>query len=264
MLFANPPLVELVAELRWVAGASVASTPGQPLTLQFPLPAPQLDETFSRFSEQVATKGFGMSERLVPVGFPYFPFSVVYRFRKSPAQGNFLYQIGPGVFSANALPPYRNWESFRPTVEDGIQALLESRQDFERGDFTAISLRYIDLFSEEFTSGMRSYRFLNEVLGIKLALPRVLIDQIGETDKVQSGLQLSIPLKKGLLMNLNLQEGAAAGKNGILMIIEVLTTQPTPSNLLRIMETLENAHDSIRVTFLGLTEKLTFRMNPVQ
>jgi len=65
-------------------------------------------------------------------------------------------------------------------------------------------------------------------------------------------------------MNLNLQEGGAAGKSGILMTIEAFTVQPTAPDLSRIMETLENAHSSIRVTFLGLTERLSAKMRPVQ
>jgi len=206
----------------------------------------------------------GNSERLVPVGFPYFPFTVVYRFRKPPAQGeNFLYQIGLGVFSANALPPYRDWDSFRPIVEKGVQALLGSRHAAEASDFTKVSLRYIDLFSEEFTDGRQSFRFLNDILGIKVELPKTLSEQALDVDKLQSGLQLSFPLRTGLSMNLSFQQGNAAGKNGMVMTTEVLTSLLTAPNLPTIMETLEKAHSSIRVTFLGLTERIRARMKPI-
>ena len=119
MIFSNPPLVELVAELRWTPAGVGAPAPAAGVKLiQFPLASEHAEQTFTNFSNQVAAQGFGNSERLVPVGFPYLPFMVVYRFRKPPAQGeNFLYQIGWGVFSANALPPYRDWDSFRPIVE---------------------------------------------------------------------------------------------------------------------------------------------------
>ena len=267
MIFANPPLVELVAELRWVPGATTATeqaTGG--LTLQFPLVAPYLEETFSRFSTQAASRGFVISERLVPAGFLNVPFSVVYRFRKLPTQDqNFLYQIGPGVFSANALPPYRDWDSFRPIVQDGVEALLASRHASENREFAAVMLRYIDLFTEEFTMGLKSFRFLNEILGINLQLPNTLREQAAETDMIQSGLQLQLPLKNGLAMALTLQDGGiVAGKTGILMTTQVVSTQPTRPDLRVIMETLENAHRSIRVTFLGLTERLTAQMQPLQ
>jgi uncharacterized protein (TIGR04255 family) len=139
MLFSNPPLIELIAELRWIPGQISPPVPeaAAPGTIQLPLVPQYVEQTFSNFSNQVAQRGFGMSERLVPVGFPYFPLSVVYRFRKAPSQQeNFLYQIGPGVFSANAVPPYRDWESFRPIVQEGVQALLASRHDSENTDFT--------------------------------------------------------------------------------------------------------------------------------
>ncbi len=265
MIFANPPLVELVAELRWGPGpiGSPVQTAGAGI-IQFPLASQYSEETFTNFSALVAGKGFGISERLVPVGFPYFPFSVVYRFRKPPAEGeNFLYQIGPGVFSANALPPYRDWDSFRPIVQMGVQSLLDSRHTSENSEFTTVMLRYIDLFSDDFTDGKQSFRFLNDVLGIKLELPKVLSEQVLDIEKLQSGLQLSLPLTTGLSMNMNLQQGTAAGKNGIVMTTEVFASAPTAPNLPQIMETLENAHTSIRATFIGLTERIRARMMPV-
>jgi uncharacterized protein (TIGR04255 family) len=278
MIFSNPPLVELIAELRWIPGTASAPIPAQGganqlvqgvaiqqgVTIQFPLTAPYLEESFSRFSIQAAAQGFGMSERLIPTGFPLLPFTVVYRFRKPPAAGgNFLYQIGPGLFSANALPPYRDWDSFRPIVREGVQALLTSRPSAENGPFATVVLRYIDLFTEEFTEGKQSLRFLNEILGLKLELPNILSEQISDINAVQSGIQLSMPLRNGLAMNLLLQNGAAAGRPGILMSTEVLTVQPTPPDISAVMQSLESAHTSVRLTFMGLTEKLSARMQPV-
>ena len=272
MIFSNPPLVELVAELRWVPGVASTSATPQPQggnlvlqagTIQFPLTSQYQEETFSRFSNHAAAKGFLISERLVPVGFS-LPFSVVYRFRKLPSTGeNYLYQIGPGVFSANALPPYRNWETFRPIVQEGVQALLESRHTTENVSFLSVKLLYINLFSEEFTEGKRSFRFLNDILGVKLELPNTLKEQISDIDGVQAGVHLAMPLRNGLAMNLNLQDGIAIGKSGILMSTEVLGVQPTPPDISQIMQTLETAHTSIRATFLGLTEKLSAKMLPV-
>jgi uncharacterized protein (TIGR04255 family) len=273
MIFSNPPLVELIAELRWIpGGVGNAHVVPQPqggnqllhaITIQFPLASPYQEESFSRFSNQVAAKGFAISERLSPVGFPVLPFTVVYRFRKAPG-GNYLYQIGPGLFSANALPPYRDWDSFRPIVKEGVQALLESRSPAENVEFATVILRYIDLFSDEFTDGKQSFRFLNDILGLKIELPETLAEQVPDINSVHSGIQLSMPLRNGLAMNLNLQEGVAAGKAGILMSTEVLTMHPTPSDVDQIMQTLENAHTSIRTTFIGLTAKLNVKMRPVQ
>lgn len=266
MIFANPPLLELIAELRWLPGAvALPATPLPGAMMQFPIIPDHVEETLRNFINQIAAQGFGMSERIIPSGFPLLPFAVVYRVRKSgPEDKQFLYQIGPGVFSANALPPYRNWETFKPIVQQGIRTLLESRHAAERGDFTAVSLRYVDLFSDEFSGGKPSFAFLNEILGIKIGLPKALIEQVGDMSTAKSGLQLSMPLKTGLKMNLNIQDGTAAGKNGILMVTEVIATEPIPANLEAIMGVLEKAHGSIRMTFLSLTERLNDKMQPVQ
>jgi uncharacterized protein (TIGR04255 family) len=275
VIFSNPPLVELIAELRWVPGAESPAAQGQiqggqnqfvqTMALQFPIASPFLEESFSRFSNEAVEKGFSISERLIPPGFPLLPFIVVYRFRKPPASGgNYLYQIGPGIFSANALPPYRNWEAFRPIVREGVEALLASRHPSENIPFATVLLRYIDLFSEEFTGRQRSFRFLNDILGLKLALPAALSQQFSSVNDVQCGIHLSMRLANGLAMNLAVQDGTAAGKPGIVMSTEVLSMQPTMPDVSRIMETLENAHASIRTTFVGLTEKLHAKMQPVQ
>jgi len=266
MIFANPPLVEILAELRWVPGQvsppmPVTTGPG---TIQLPLLSQYIEQTFSNFLNQVAQRGFGMSERLTPPGFPYIPFNVVYRFRKPPPQpGNFLYQIGPGIFTAHALPPYRDWQSFRPIVQEGTQALLASRHDSESAAFTSAKLQYIDLFSEEFTEGRSSFRFLNDILGIKLELPDTISTQALDMGRVQAGLQLSLPLSSGLAMKLRVYDGGAAGKQGIVMTTEVFTLQPTPPEVNRIMQTFDNAHTSIRTTFVGLTERIRAKMRPV-
>ncbi|MBV8478649.1 MAG: TIGR04255 family protein, partial [Acidobacteria bacterium] len=243
-MFANPPLIELIAELRWIPGQASPVVPGSlGPGIQFPLVGLNVEQTFSNFSNQVAQRGFGLSERLVPPGFPYIPFSVAYRFRKSPSQReNFLYQIGSGIFSANALPPYREWDRFRPVVREGVGALLISRHESENGDFTSIILRYIDLFSDEFTEGRSSFNFLNELLGIRIELPNVVRSQTQDLGKVQAGLQISLPLSTGLQMNLNFQQGQAAGKTGIIMTTEVFTVSATPAQLEPVMQTFDNAH----------------------
>jgi uncharacterized protein (TIGR04255 family) len=266
MIFAHPPLVEIIAELHWLpwpGAASATATPGQPI--QFPLPTPELEETYSRFSSNVAAIGFGVSERLSPMGFPVLPFTPLLRYRKSPgSEGNFLYQIGPGLFSANALPPYRDWESFRPILKDGVQALLSSLSPSQTSEFTKIVLRYVDLFSSEFTEDIVSFKFLNEILGIELALPSVLSKQVSDANKIQSGLLLTLPLSTGLTMRFTVGDGSAAGKSGIIMSTEVTAEKPTSPYMQQIMEVFETAHDSIRQTFLGLTEKLRAKLQPIE
>jgi uncharacterized protein (TIGR04255 family) len=267
MIFSNPPLAEIIAELRWLPWSASQPQPqpaGPGVVVQFPLASPYQEETYSKFSNEVAAKGFGLSERMFPSSFPPLPFQVVYRYRKPAGQSNFVYQLGLGLFSANALPPYQDWDSFRPVVQDGVQALLSSRHPSENREFARISLRYIDLFSAEFTEGKSSFEFANDILGFKLSIPAAIKDQTSNMAKLQAGVQLSMPLNTGLTMNLNFAEGIAAGKSGIVMNTEVVASDPTAPYMHPIMETFEKAHTSIRATFIGLTEKLRAKMKEVK
>ncbi|MGD0759705.1 MAG: TIGR04255 family protein [Candidatus Sulfotelmatobacter sp.] len=263
MIFANPPLIELIAELRWLPWPDM-QIPAPGTIMQVPFAPAHVEQTMGRFVDLVAAYGFSMSERVLPPNFPLVPFGVVYRIRETNAeQKNFLYQIGPGVFSANALLPYRNWNNFKPIVERGIRALIDSRHELERGKFTAVSLRYINLFSDVFTEGQSGFTFLTEVLGMKVEMPAGVVQQVSDWKAAKLGIQLSVPLKTGLNMNLALNEGTGAGKNGIVMMTEVIAVQPTTADVGIIMDVLENAHTSIRTTFVALTNKLNAKMQPV-
>src|SRR5215471_16972408 len=154
--YRNPPLVELIGELRW--GSSGSS---------FPLPPGSHEEFFMRFGSRAGAVGYERVERLVPPGFPAPPFQAVYRFRKkAPETGTTLYQVGAGVFTANITPPYESWQEFRPVVEEGVDILLETRNPSEKDTpFTSASLRYIDAFGYQLTEGRSTAAFLRDVLG---------------------------------------------------------------------------------------------------
>lgn len=135
--FAKAPLVEIVAELRWQPS-------GQPLQLTQAgggagiSPAvfigdTTLEEFFLGFASHVNQLGFPRAERLVPSGVPLMPFRPVWRFRRSDNESaGVLYHIGPGLFSANAIPPYRSWRDFSPVVKSGVEALLKTRVESEK------------------------------------------------------------------------------------------------------------------------------------
>src|SRR5215472_6295692 len=91
-----PPLVELIAELRW--GSPLPAAQPQNVIV---LATGSHEEFFMRFGSKAGALGYGQVERLVPPGFPASSFQAIYRFRKNaPEQGTTLYQVGTGVFSA--------------------------------------------------------------------------------------------------------------------------------------------------------------------
>ncbi|WP_145912213.1 hypothetical protein, partial [Alloalcanivorax xenomutans] len=77
--FAKPPLLELVAEIRWQLPRPFSGH-------DMPMPMiPQMlkvyEDGFSHFSKSMAEIGFRNSERLVPQGFPSMPYEPVLRYR---------------------------------------------------------------------------------------------------------------------------------------------------------------------------------------
>jgi uncharacterized protein (TIGR04255 family) len=170
--YRHPPLIELIAELRWGSPLPTTQPPGG-----FLLGTGLHEEFFMRFGSRAGALGYERVERLVPPGFPAVPFQAIYRFRKKePEEGTTVYQVGAGVFSANITPPYHSWREFRPVVEEGVRILLETRNPSEKEmPFTSASLRYIDAFGNKFTEGRSTGAFIRDVLGFVVEPPAAVL-----------------------------------------------------------------------------------------
>jgi uncharacterized protein (TIGR04255 family) len=265
MRFGKPPLVELIVELRWAAPPIVLPAGGAAGMLPGSVVASTgYEELFMRFGARAAAEGYSGFERLVPPGFPLVPFQPVYRYRKTtPEPGTTLYQLGVGLFSANITPPYKSWQAFRPIVEKGVAILLECREGSEKDSaFDMASLRYIDAFKPDLTQGRGAFRFLTEVLGFTVKLPEAIQRQTAPDVAIRPVLQFSIPLKTGLLMNLNVGEGTADGQEAVITDTSVLAGKEVPAGLATVMIALDSAHDAIHETFLGITQNIYELMEP--
>lgn len=265
MKFANPPLVELVAEVRWGASSTVLPASGQLVQIEGGT-TNQHEESFMRFGSRVAKDGFDRPERLVPPGFPMLPGQVVYRYRYSaPDRGTSLYQIGPGVFSANITPPYDNWEKFKPVVESGLASLLDSRVEEDKAKpFDKILLRYIDAFRPELFEGKPLANFISDTLGFGISLPPVLKELVSSESSPKIALQLQLELPSNMFLQIQFGEGQFAGESSVLMDTVVSTTSSIGPDISETMAAFDSAHAVIRRIFLGLTTKITELMKPVQ
>src|ERR1700721_188505 len=173
-IYKKAPLVELIAELRWLP---VGAAPQQPGTVQFVFANDaKVEEFFMRLGGELYQSGFRRSERLVPSGFPIVFGQPAIRFRSDEAvKKSVLYQAGSSIFSVHAIPPYRSWDNFLPAVKNGVEALLKTRGDGqEQAPFTQLSLRYLDFFGEELMGGRSLDKFISEVMGFNLTLPEAL------------------------------------------------------------------------------------------
>lgn len=268
MIFSKPPLVELIAELRWGAPAMVLPISGGTGGISSgPIPVTisnRAEELFMRFGSKVAEEGFSRFERVVPSGFPLMPFQPVYRYRKAAAANETsLYQLGPGLFTANITPPYQSWEHFRPVVEAGVAKLLESRDEAEKDEpFGAVLLRYIDAFGPEFTQGLSVFDFLTQKLGFVIALPGEISALADPSQPIQPTLQFGIRLGNSLFMNIAAGEGNVDGRPALILDTTVSTTKALSCNLDEVMHAFDEAHGVIRKTFIGITKSIENLMEP--
>jgi uncharacterized protein (TIGR04255 family) len=260
--YRHPPLVELIAELRW-GSAIPASQPQGPILLV----TSSHEEFFMRFGSKAGALGYERVERLIPAGFPAMPFQAIYRFRKKgPEEGTTLYQVGAGMFSANITPPYDSWERFEPVVREGVRILLESRNPSEREmPFTSASLRYIDAFGSKFTEGRSMATFVREVLGFVIELPAAVLNEMTTNAEPKPSLQLLVPLKSGQQMSVVLAEGLVSGEQAVVMDLTVSTESQIPATSVdSAMAVFETAHEVLHRVFVGTTKKLSDVMELIE
>jgi uncharacterized protein (TIGR04255 family) len=158
---ANSPLVEIIAEIRWGDG-----NPQAPALLASAID----DSIYVRLGIEVGKLGYHQLERTVPEGFPVPGGAVIYRYRKAEGEQNTLYQLGPGIFTANGLPPYNSWEEFLPVIESGLRALWRVAPISQELPIF-LSLRYLDAFTGDHLDGMSVGEFFKEIVGLEYDKP---------------------------------------------------------------------------------------------
>lgn len=249
IVFTEPPIVELIAELRWN---------NQPTAFSVASPeSTKNEELFMQFGSKIAANGYNRFERLIPSAFPLLPFQPVYRYRKEQKEKDTtLYQLGSGIFSANITPPYQSWQEFRPIIEQGIELLLQCfTENQEAIDFGSISLRYIDVFKKNLTEGKPILKFLTETLGFGLTFPKILLDKATSPDEIHPQLRLSTHLKSNQQMIFTLAEGSVGNEEAIIMDT-IISTAELSLEKKTLMDAFDLAHEEINTIFINITSKI--------
>ena len=262
LTFGKAPLVEIVAELRWIP-PQLAASPQTPLA-SIPLIGDTKQEEFLMgvFGE-FRSLGFNKPERLVPPGFVTMLYQPVFRFSKVPGPSPILYQVGAGIFSTHGLPPYKSWDFFAPEVERGIGALLKAGEVNEQTfDFSRVSLRYIDAFNKELTGGRDELGFIKDVLRIAIELPANIVNLVEPGTVPKLSMQFALPVGEGLMMSLNLAEGDVNNAPAIIVDTTVWQDKRIPGDAKQVMNVLNAAHHIIHKTFLELTKPIYDLMQP--
>jgi uncharacterized protein (TIGR04255 family) len=168
-----------------------------------------------------------------------------------------LYQVGPGIFSANAVPPYKSWDEFEPIIRAGVEALIASRPTEEREQsFMALSLRYIDLFGQEHLLGKTAAKFIRDVLGVRVAPPVALTEHCSDESEILPFLQLHIPMKDALAMSFSVGEGVVGDRHGVIMDTSVSTTVDTVATVEAVMLAFNAAHKVLDASFRKIVAPL--------
>lgn len=264
--FENAPLVEVVAEVRWSTQVDTlfgSMPPGFPIQISGDVGA-STEQFLQRFAVEMDDLGFRNSERLFPQDSPLFPNTPAVRYRRRAGEPP-LIQIGNGIFTANGMPPtYSHWGAFRPTLSDGVKALLQSRDASERTQpFTSVTVRYIDAFTERFWGGKTADRFISEVLGFTLNIPGGLDEHRDKERPISMNQQFRVPLVDGGLMTVLVGDGAANNLPAVVLevSVEFLNVEPTVESA---MERFEHAHKLINDMFVAMTSDIRHLMAPAK
>jgi uncharacterized protein (TIGR04255 family) len=246
MEFENPPIVELIAELRWLPpGVHMAADAGNVEVPPAFFAAGQPDSMYMTFGARVSPHGYTQFERLTPSGMPPIPFQPVHRFSKPQTQAGdtSIFQLGPGVFSAHATPPYKSWADFRPGLELGVASLIASRSEQERTQtFISATVRYIDGFTAEFLANATIPTFMAKTLGFDLAIPRAISALLEEGKEIVPQLRLNFPITGGFRMSLALADGNVRNQSALIMDSSISTGAQVAPDATEVMRALDAAH----------------------
>lgn len=265
--FDRAPLVEIICELRWPQQVATALDKDKTIATPFVVHktgGQNLDDIFHTFSGEIYQKGYKRVERLNPPGTPVLAHHPLYRYRsEDPDFSSTLFQIGAGLFSANATPPYRSWKSFSPVVRSGVEALskaiVPASADFS---FSGLSLRYIDAFDSELRNGLSIEKFISEVLGFSTSLPPSFKRQNKNDAPEEVFLQFSVPLGDNIILTGATGRANVKGETVALLDMTATLTKPIPSNTDAVMDKFNTCRNLLHTIFIDSTHSIKNLMKP--
>ena len=173
-----------------------------------------------------------------------------------------MLQVGPGVFSANAISPYKSWHVFRPAVVSGIDALLKARgQDEAKIDFSSVVLRYINSFGPQLTGGRSNSKFLADVFDIHVDFPTAIYKYAKDDGQLSSTVNSTFQLRDGKTLQINAGDANVGGSAAILLDFSI-TQQNIPANSEAVLKALDDARDILHKMFIELTYPIRDKLEP--
>lgn len=269
--FRNPPILEIIAEVHWSASPASQGSTIQPMP--FILSA-AFESQALEFTNKIAACGFNSVERLVPPDTPIIFFDQpVYRYRHGTAsesgsevhKAGVLVHFGPGILSINGAKNYKSWADFSDTVQQSVDDLLLTQAPSNLGEsFSNIRLRYINAFNASFTDQRSMTTFLSESLGIDIRLPSSIAKLAADEANILPTLRVQIPLSAHRNLYILISEQAVNGAQAIVLDSTIIDSTPVTLVTKDVMATFHSLKDILHNLFLGLTETLVEKMQPME
>lgn len=169
-----------------------------------------------------------------------------------------------GLFTANAVPPYKSWDEFSPHLKAGIELMLEARSDVEGGHVPAnsVSLRYIDAFGSDLMQGLSNVDFLSEKFGFEFKIPEALTKNMDKQVALQLTTDFQFQLNNGMQLGMNIAPGMYQNEQVLMMTTGVVKNTPTEMNVGVLVDVFESAHKLIHDAFIDMSKPLHNQMEP--
>lgn len=190
-LYDSPPLIEVIAEIRW-SFVPLASIPDGGVD-------PHFDKFQAAFTENAAKKDYSHIDVIVPTEIPkeFFAGKPVLRVRRGSDKWPLL-QIGPGLLTVNLVPPYQGWAEFKRELHEALELLFLSYPDSNITlKMDRIHLRYLDAFTTNHGLGKYFGRFVHDGLRVGVNVPKEMADHVeGDLiDSISTSAQLTFSVK---------------------------------------------------------------------
>jgi len=245
-VYENPPLREVIVEYRWTLTSlkvveGVRIDPFYPVVLQ-------------NFTGEIAKAGFGVVESRVPDDAPIelFAHQPTRMFRLKPNAWP-IFQIGPGIFTANATPPYGGWSSFLPHVRSGLDHLFKIYPS-EFLNPESISLRYVNGFVA--SHGMSSQAaFIRNGLRLVAPLPESIVRTAegGGDNIIQTGrARINLTYLPGARGEIVWNTGRVKAEQAVILELRMQTPASTMKSSEDVCSTLNKSHELISNWFEAL------------
>ena len=244
-MYANPPLVEVIVELRWKLKA-LTLTPGGTLD-------PFFDEFSADLARRLKEDGYAFAEPLVPSEIPMevLAHRVVRRFRRAENTWP-VFQCGPGVFTANIVPPYDGWRAFSGIVRRGLDHVFAAypvADKYLQPD--GIQLKYIDAFTAD--HGFKSYSEFVRLLNVRAELPSISPPRSDAAKDMEAVMEFRLktdsPVGVGVI---KISPGISSGARALVMEMSLRSPYQDSANPAQAISWLNSAHKVVRGWFEGI------------